>query len=82
MARIGTTTGRWTKTTAPDNRGCSVRRDYGLREDGVLLRKATYLTPSGSTDFSDGWKIVARDPKIVESMIDDLYNRLGFAKVQ
>lgn len=82
MAKIGTTTARWTKTTEPDHDGRSVRRDYGLRDDGILLRKVTYLNADGSVDFSGRWTVVARDPRIVTGMTNDLYNRLGFEKVQ
>lgn len=78
MAKIGTTTKRWTRTVARDDGSGSVRRDYGLRDDGVLLRKATFLNADGSVDFTDGWKVIARDQKTVSGIIEDLTMRLGF----
>lgn len=81
MAKIGTTTKRWTRTVAREDGSGSVRRDYGLRDDGVLLRKVSFLNSDGSVDFTDGWKIVSRDPKIIGKLVEDLTMRLGFESV-
>ena len=82
MAKIGTTTARWTRTIQRDDRTGSVRRDYGLRDDGVLLRKVTFFDDLGSLDFTDGWKVVNRDPKTIFKIILGLTMTFGFEKVQ
>jgi hypothetical protein len=82
MAKIGTTTQRWTRTIDREDRTGKVRRDYGLRDDGVLLRKVTFLDGLGSVDFTAGWEVVARDPKAIAKIVEDLTMRLGFTTIQ
>ncbi len=82
MAKIGTTTKRWTRTIEREDRTGKVRRDYGLRDDGVLLRKMTFLNASGSVDFTDGWKVINRDPKAIAKITEDLTMRLGFTLIE
>ncbi len=78
MAKLGRTTARW--STIREGSFGSLRTEYALRRDGVLLRKNTFLNEDGSNDHSEGWKIASRSP----SSIADLGNHLvkqGFKRV-
>ncbi len=78
MAKLGRTTARW-KVIRLGSNG-SLRVEYALRRDGVLLTKRTFLNEDDTVDFSDGWKVVSRNP----SSVSDLGNHLvkqGFERV-
>ena len=78
MAKLGRTTARWKGTRLGSNG--SLRVEYALRRDGVLLTKRTFLNEDDTVDFSDGWKVVSRNT----SSITDLGNHLvkqGFERV-
>ncbi len=78
MAKLGRTSARWKAVRVGSNG--SLRVEYALRRDGVLLTKRTFLNEDDTVDFSDGWKVVSRNT----SSITDLGNHLckqGFERV-